>query len=224
MGGGALAPAGNYVSVRTFSENRAEALLVFSALRNSAENVFRIIKRRKSFIAKLVKLRLVGLLHSIQNFCCQSPDACEFPTATAWLAVPQINIHTCRFNRRQSGENNGRVAPHFHMLLWGAHIDGDDPFDWVKHYKWQLTQGGLADGKRLIRSEHYLDGVESTVGNIAPDVEVYRSVRKRKKGVKVTVQYWLRDGVAHLTEWAKKLAAQPKRRSLSGICGRSLSG
>jgi len=112
------------------------------------------------------------------------------------------------FKRRQSGENTGKVAPHFHMLLWGAVINADDPYDWVKHWKMELAKCDIADGKDLIVTQYYLDGMQPEIMDLGPDVKIYQRTRKRKRGDLTIVQYWRRDGVPHLTNDTKRIAAK----------------
>jgi len=39
------------------------------------------------------------------------------------------------FKRRKSGVNVGRVAPHFHILLWLPAWVANDLAAWIRHWK-----------------------------------------------------------------------------------------
>lgn len=112
------------------------------------------------------------------------------------------------FKRRLSGDNSGKVAPHFHMLLWATEIKPDDTYDWAKHWKMQLAGCHIADGKTLVMTATYTCGLEPQLQDMGPDVKVYRRERMRKNGKVTSVQYWRIDGVPHLSNETKELAAK----------------
>lgn len=110
---------------------------------------------------------------------------------------------------RQSGENVGQIAPHFHLLAWGV------PWAWKSKRKrnaqlqWSAFNSmGVMEGRWLWKREVWKDGVltdtRRTVSNTyigqaaetyeGKNVELYESSRHDRQGRTVrTVEYWVRD-------------------------------
>ena len=111
------------------------------------------------------------------------------------------------FKRRKSGVNEGKVAPHYHMLLWIPKWVAQEKADWIRRWKLELARIQLADGKNLISTHRFEAGMEVKIDDLGPDVKVVRRQIAGRKGNFELVEYWKMDGVNHLTETACKLAA-----------------
>ncbi|MEI6297692.1 MAG: hypothetical protein WCO84_08730, partial [bacterium] len=111
---------------------------------------------------------------------------------------------------RQSGEQAGTVAPHFHLLIWGLPAAWSEEGGKQTHWEFELQSQKMAmNGKRFLRREVWRGGelkqLEHQGGDAGLDDasdcgRVERIVSKRvQKGVAVNVvEYWASDGVAHL--------------------------
>lgn len=115
---------------------------------------------------------------------------------------------------RKSGENVGKIAPHFHLLIWNVPEKWEDPGKHQTRLKFMLqTWCDIEDGRRLVRREIFRDGVlhhsEPHVENSDPDkgpIETVESKRVDRRGREWRiVEHWQKDGVAYLTERLAKL-------------------
>jgi len=141
------------------------------------------------------------------------PEIWQKHIAALWRRVrrkwPEVAaIWKKEFKRRRSGANAGKVAPHFHMLVWGVGVQPEERYDWVKYHKMLLARVGIADGQELIKRCTFLDGLKAEIEDLGPDVTVRIQTRSRSKGDVTSVEYWRQDGVPHLTALAKELAGK----------------
>lgn len=102
--------------------------------------------------------------------------------------------------------NVGKVAPHYHMLLWLPDWVANDVDAWIRHWKLQLARVGMADGKTLLITERYELGLEIKIQDRGPNVKVARRQYTSKKGSFEVVEYWEHDGINHLTDAAVRAA------------------
>lgn len=112
---------------------------------------------------------------------------------------------------RQSGENEGQIAPHFHLLLWGV------PWEWEDEKSGQFrsefvmcTQSEIRKDRRLWKKEREVEGVSSSHTEYSAReprpgevVQEYHSSKINRKGHKVTAcQWWVvgdhPDNLAHV--------------------------
>lgn len=110
------------------------------------------------------------------------------------------------FKRRKSGVNVGKVAPHYHKLLWMPEWVANGIEDWISHWKLQCARVNLADGKRLLKTCRYELGAEIKIEELGTNVKVARRQFTNKKGSFEAVEYWAIDGVKHLTTAANHAA------------------
>lgn len=110
------------------------------------------------------------------------------------------------FKRRKSGVNVGKVAPHYHMLLWLPDWVAKGSGAWIRHWKLQLARVNMADGKNLVLTESYELGAEIKIVDRGPNVKVVRRQYTSKKGSFERVEYWEIDGINHLTNAATRAA------------------
>lgn len=110
------------------------------------------------------------------------------------------------FKRRKSGVNEGKVAPHYHMLLWIPAWVAQGKEDWIRHWKLELARVHMADGKNLISTHRFEAGVEVKIEDMGPDVKVVRRQIAGRKGNYELVEYWKMDGINHLTDAACRVA------------------
>ena len=106
------------------------------------------------------------------------------------------------FKRRKSGVNAGKVAPHYHQLLWLPVWVVSGLAACIRHWKLQLARLNEADGKTLLISKRYVLGTEIKIEDREPNVEAVRRQYTRKKGSFEVVEYWEHDGINHLTNAA----------------------
>ena len=112
---------------------------------------------------------------------------------------------------RQSGSNQGEVAPHFHVLLWGLPETWHQEDGNVLHWTFYFQQQGMAvRGMTFWKREVWHDGEfhssrESFAGaEIEAPVVEYVSERLNKRGQKVrVVEYWKNDGTGQLDDWVQ---------------------
>ncbi len=103
---------------------------------------------------------------------------------------------------RQSGENQGQVAPHFHLLLWGLPLSWQDPEGMRKYWTYQFQKLELAtpslrfwkkevweDGQWLFKTETLLDDEVK----LLPVVEFVSEHKNNKDRVVRVVEHWVRD-------------------------------
>lgn len=110
------------------------------------------------------------------------------------------------FKRRKSGVNVGKVAPHFHMLLWLPAWMVNDLAAWIRHWKLQCARVNMADGKTLLKTDRYELGAEIKIEDLGPKVKAVRRQYTTKKGSFEVVEYWEMDGINHLTDGAVRAA------------------
>lgn len=110
------------------------------------------------------------------------------------------------FKRRKSGVNAGKVAPHYHMLLWIPKWVAQEKADWIRHWKVELARHQFADGKDLICTAQFGAGIEAKIEDKGPDVKVVRRQITGRKGNYEIVEYWKMDGINHLTDAACEIA------------------
>jgi len=110
------------------------------------------------------------------------------------------------FKRRKSGVNVGKVAPHYHMLLWVPEWVANDFDAWIRHWKLRLARVSLADGKNLLTTERYELGTDIKIVDRGPNVKVVRRQYTSKKGSFEVLEYWDHDGINHLTDTAVRVA------------------
>ena len=110
------------------------------------------------------------------------------------------------FKRRKSGVNAGKVAPHYHQLLWLPVWVVDGLAAWIRHWKLQLARVNVADGKTLLITERYELGAEIKIQDRGPKVRAIRRQYTNKKGSFEVVDYWEHDGIKHLTDGAVRAA------------------
>ena len=122
----------------------------------------------------------------------------QWPTAAA--------IWKKEFKRRKSGVNEGKIAPHYHMLLWIPVWVAQGKEDWFCHWKLELARNHMADGKNLISTWRFEAGAEVKIEDMGPDVKVVRRQIVGRKGTFEIVEYWKMDGINHLTNAASKVA------------------
>jgi len=102
---------------------------------------------------------------------------------------------------RQSGINQGQVAPHFHLLLWNL------PWEWEdqnsKQFLWEFSTCRSLEVRRdktLWKREEFLGQRQICVedwGRPPKDgetVKIYRRQYERKGQVHEKVEYWVDDG------------------------------
>lgn len=103
---------------------------------------------------------------------------------------------------RLSGENAGKIAPHFHLLLWGVPWEWHDPKAREHQQEWSLFRNyDVLPGRFLAREEVWNgEHLESlTDGNFAytwdgQPADVYVTTKTRRDGVTLTTkQFWVRD-------------------------------
>src|ERR1017187_6571635 len=87
----------------------------------------------------------------------------QWPTAAA--------IWKKEFKRRKSGVNEGKVAPHYHMLLWLPVWVAQEKADWIRHWKLELARVPMADGKDLISTQRFAAGMEVKIEDMGPDMK-----------------------------------------------------
>ena len=113
---------------------------------------------------------------------------------------------------RLSGSNQGEVAPHFHLLLWGLPETFADPDGRRMHWEYYVQKEGHATPTlRFWKSEEWRDGkwyssVEGSISETekALPVEVFTSERQNRRGQSVKkVEHWLRDGGAEFRTWTE---------------------
>jgi hypothetical protein len=136
-----------------------------------------------------------------------SPERWQRDLAALWRRIRRqwpeaAAIWKKEFKRRKSGVNVGKVAPHYHMLLWLPEWLANQLEDWIRHWKLQFARADVADGKILLRSGCYAQGVEFTIEDLGPNVEVVRRQYTNKKGTFEVVEHWEIDGINHLTQAA----------------------
>ncbi len=134
----------------------------------------------------------------------------------AWLKRVSRQFPDCagfwklELKARLSGANQGEVAPHFHLLLWGLPETWSDPDGWRKHWEYQVQKEGFATPTlRFWKSEVWPDGewsssVEQVISQAekALPVEVFVSERQNRRGQSVKkVEHWVRDGGAEFRNW-----------------------
>ena len=122
-----------------------------------------------------------------------------------WLTAAAI--WKKEFKRRKSGVNEGKVAPHYHMLLWLPVWVAKEKADWTRHWKRELARHHMADGKNLITTHRFEAGVEVKIEDMGPEVKVVRRQRTSRKGNYELVEYWKMDGINHLSNAACKISA-----------------
>jgi hypothetical protein len=110
------------------------------------------------------------------------------------------------FKRRKSGVNAGKVAPHYHMLLWLPEWVATGIEAWIRHWKLQLARVKVADGKTLLMTQLFNLGDEIKIEDRGPNVKVVRRQFTNKKGSFEVVEYWELDGINHLTDGAVNAA------------------
>ncbi|MGA3145275.1 MAG: hypothetical protein ABSF10_19925 [Verrucomicrobiota bacterium] len=110
------------------------------------------------------------------------------------------------FKRRKSGVNAGKVAPHYHKLLWIPQWVAQERADWIRYWKLELARIQVADGKALICTARFKAGKEVKIEDKGPDVQVVRrQITGRKEDYEI-VEYWKMDGINHLTYYASQIA------------------
>ena len=110
------------------------------------------------------------------------------------------------FKRRKSGVNAGKVAPHYHMLLWLPVWAVNDLAAWIRHFKVELARIMIADGRRLLRTSRFNPGTVATIEDLGPNVRPVRRLVHNRKGDYEVVDYWEHDGINHLTDDANYIA------------------
>ena len=106
------------------------------------------------------------------------------------------------FKRRKSGVNAGKVAPHYHMLLWLTEWVVTGIAAWIRHWKLQLARAKVADGKTLLMTQIFNSGGEIKIEDRGPNVQVVRRQFTNKKGSFEVAEYWELDGINHLADCA----------------------
>lgn len=113
---------------------------------------------------------------------------------------------------RLSGDNVGKVAPHFHLLLWNLPLSWEDCSNPQMHWEYILRREDFEDGRQLIREVKWRDGqwmgtrscnlAERGRGDIRkyPMQVVDRRWKDRKGREWRAVELWLLDGRAHLSD------------------------
>lgn len=110
---------------------------------------------------------------------------------------------------RQSGESEGKVAPHFHLLLWGLPMEWEGADGYRLNWEYQFQRLEMAtpsllgwkkevwkDGERTYYMEHM-----RTPSELALPVVVYTSERQDKQGRTVrVVESWLKDDGAEFRD------------------------
>jgi hypothetical protein len=114
--------------------------------------------------------------------------------------------------RRLTGINAGKIAPHFHLLVWGL------PDAWTDKKSHQLamkfclsTKLGIENGRRLFKTEVFFDGrlleSETTLPLPAASdvVQVYESQRMNRRRTHTVLrrETWIVDGVCHVDDFMK---------------------
>lgn len=115
--------------------------------------------------------------------------------------------------RRQSGvESVGKVAPHFHLLIWGVPWTWQDPKNGQLHWEFFLAKDhGLRNGMRWWKEVSLVDGKETKMRDLtarAPKagetVKEFRSAWTNRKGESVVkIAYWVIDGKDHIKDRTK---------------------
>lgn len=109
---------------------------------------------------------------------------------------------------RQSGKNAGKLAPHFHILLWNVPLAWDDSSNRQLHWRFALQSSDITNGKRLLKREVFDNGVSRNCDTWGQASSGRVEVRSRKKMIKrrgvmierETVEWWEIDDVAHLDQ------------------------
>ena len=70
-----------------------------------------------------------------QRFVAVSHDLAFVVTAWAKLFPKSVAIGKLEIQIRKSGENQGKLAPHFHLLVWGVPLAFDYHPERGKHYR-----------------------------------------------------------------------------------------
>jgi hypothetical protein len=140
-----------------------------------------------------------------------TPERWQRDLAALWRRIKRqwpeaAAIWKKEFKRRKSGVNAGKVAPHYHMMLWAAQLVAQEEADWIRHWKVELARNHMADGKDLICNARFEAGMEVKIEDKGPDVKVVRRQITSRKGNYEIVEYWKMDGINHLTDAACKIA------------------
>lgn len=140
-----------------------------------------------------------------------TPERWQRDLAALWRRIRRqwpeaAAIWKKEFKRRKSGVNEGKVAPHYHMLLWLPAWVAKGKADWIRHWKLQLARVQVADGRELISITCYEAGMEVKIEDKGPDVKVVRRQITSRKGNYERVEYWKMDGINHLTQDACRAA------------------
>jgi hypothetical protein len=126
----------------------------------------------------------------------------------AWLKRVVRQFPECagfwklELKRRQSGTNEGEVAPHFHLLLWGLPESWEQADGRTLTWRYIVQQQKLAaPGMVFWKSEKWCEDVmesscESSMGMECdgPVIE-YVSERENKDGKRIrSIEFWKKDG------------------------------
>jgi hypothetical protein len=140
-----------------------------------------------------------------------TPERWQRDLAALWRRIRRqwpeaAAIWKKEFKRRKSGVNAGKVAPHYHKLLWIPQWVAQERADWIRYWKLELARIQVADGKALICTARFKAGKEVKIEDKGPDVQVVRrQITGRKEDYEI-VEYWKMDGINHLTYYASQIA------------------
>src|SRR5208283_693190 len=140
-----------------------------------------------------------------------TPECWRRDLAALWRRIKRqwpeaAAIWRKEFKRRKSGINKGKVAPHYHMLLWIPQWIAQEKADWIRYWKLELARIRMADGKDLICTARFEAGMEAKIEDKGSDVKVVRRQVTGRKGNYEIVEYWKMDGINHLTDAANEIA------------------
>ena len=140
-----------------------------------------------------------------------TPERWRRDLATLWRRIcrqwPEAAaIWKKEFKRRKRGVNAGKVAPHYHKLLWLPEWVAIGLAAWIRHWKLQLARAKVADGKTLLLTQVFNLGDEIKLEDRGPNVQVVWRQFTNKRGSFEVVEYWELDGINHLTNCAVNAA------------------
>ncbi len=188
---GCLSPASRSRLLRKMSRLRRDEMPVFATVTYPDEFTPEPARWKRDLDALLKRLRRL------------------FPAASGFWKL--------ELKARQSGQNAGQLAPHFHLLLWGIPWDWEDRKGWEWHLRFELQcRHNIVNGRRLVRREVFENGAwmltESCQsvedGTLKTHSRRQRFKRRGQLVERETVEWWLHDGVPHLDQEMRELGVR----------------